>query len=341
MGIFDPSRTILATGKNVFITGGNCGIGFETAKELAHRGANVTIGCRNKERMQNALQSIRSEIKVSKSSGSVDGVLMDLASFDSVRAASDELEKRLSHIDIAILNAGIMRTPLKLSEGIEMHQKVNHFSHFLLLNRIMDLLEKAEGRPRVISVSSMAHTYGNGKQLYWRKFESEEEYEQEMFSSLMNTYLNYDLIVRRYFSISIFGNRRQNNLADPLTTWEPYGESKLANVCHMHHLAKLKPNIGCFSLHPGVVQTELARDWAKSRPIFFWFAKPLMAMFLKTPVQGAQTSLYCALAAELDEPQFSGKYFSEKGNGWEAVPTKFATDELAHALWKTSEEITK
>ena len=67
--------------------------------------------------MQNALQSIRSEIKVSKSSGSVDGVLMDLASFESVRAASDELEKRLSHIDIAILNAGIMRTPLKRGTG--------------------------------------------------------------------------------------------------------------------------------------------------------------------------------------------------------------------------------
>ena len=66
-----------------------------------------------------------------------------------------------------------------------------------------------------------------------------------------------------------------------------------------------------------------------------------MAMFLRTPLQGAQTSLYCALAEELDKPEFSGKYFSEKGNGWEAVPTKFVTDELAHALWKTSEELTK
>ena len=49
----------------------------------------------------------------------------------------------------------------------------------------------------------------------------------------------------------------KEKLLDPAGSFVPYGESKLANICHMQKLAKLKPNIGCFSLHPGVVKTEL------------------------------------------------------------------------------------
>ena len=51
----------------------------------------------------------------------------------------------------------------------------------------------------------------------------------------------------------------QAKLKDPAVSFVPYGESKLANICHMMELAELKPNIGCFSLHPGLVKTELGK----------------------------------------------------------------------------------
>lgn len=160
-----------------FKIGGNCGIGYETAKELAIRGANVTIGCRNEERMSRAIDSIQHDMGVNKNTaGSINGLLLDLESFESVRKAADTLHSQLSHIDICILNAGVMRAPLRLSEQIELHQKVNHFSHFLLLNSIMDLIDNAPSRPRVISVSSRAHLRGNGKGQYWKAFINEEDY---------------------------------------------------------------------------------------------------------------------------------------------------------------------
>ena len=93
----------------------------------------------------------------------------------------------------------------------------------------------------------------------------------------------------------------------------------------------------------GVVKTELARSWQAASPIMFTLAKPLMGIFLKTPIQGAQTSLYCALSPELDDEKFNGKYFSDiKLTDPHA---RFAydnaeADKMAEDLWKTSEDIT-
>ena len=93
----------------------------------------------------------------------------------------------------------------------------------------------------------------------------------------------------------------------------------------------------------GVVKTELARSWQAARPIFFTLMGPVMALFLKNSIQGAQTSLYCALSPELDDEKFNGKYFSDiKLTDPHA---RFAydnadADKMAEDLWKTSEEIT-
>ena len=104
----------------------------------------------------------------------------------------------------------------------------------------------------------------------------------------------------------------------------------------MVQLAKLKPSIGCFSLHPGIVNTNLANDWKASRPIFFWFAKPFFRIFMKTPKDGAQTSIYCAVSEELEKAEMSGKYFSDSA----VAETKFVNEEMAEKLWEISESIT-
>jgi len=109
----------------------------------------------------------------------------------------------------------------------------------------------------------------------------------------------------------------------------------------MRHLALLKPDLRCFSVHPGVVKTELSRYW-KDNSFMFSILSPLMSPFLKTPSQGAQTTLYCALSSELDDAKFNGKYFAD---GKECSPhNNFLYNEQnakrAADLWKISEEIT-
>ena len=90
------------------------------------------------------------------------GVLCDLKSFASVREAASTTKEKIKSLDICVLNAGIMLVPTELIDGIESEQYVNHFSHFLLLAELYPLLKAAEGRPRVVSLSSAAHAAADG-----------------------------------------------------------------------------------------------------------------------------------------------------------------------------------
>ena len=141
-------------GKTVIITGGNTGIGKETAIDLAKRGAKVIIACRSQARGENALKDIRKE----SGSERVYLRLLDLASFASIRKFADEIISSEARLDILINNAGIMMCPFwKTEDGHEMQFGVNHLGHFLLTNLLLDLIKKS-APSRIINVSSLAHT---------------------------------------------------------------------------------------------------------------------------------------------------------------------------------------
>ena len=142
-------------GKTVIITGGNTGIGKETAIDLASRGAKVIIACRSQTRGENALKDIRKE----SGSEHVYLRLLDLASFASIRKFADEIISSEPRLDVLINNAGIMMCPFwKTEDGHEMQFGVNHLGHFLLTNLLLDLIKKS-APSRIINVSSRAHTF--------------------------------------------------------------------------------------------------------------------------------------------------------------------------------------
>lgn len=137
-------------GKNIIITGANSGIGFESAKVLAMKDANVTIACRNKQKGEEAL-------KLLCEFGNVRFKLLDLASLSSVKSFCEELIKENDPIDVLINNAGVMSIKKRTftDDGFETQMGVNHFGHFALTTLLLPLLEKSE-HPRVVSVSSIA-----------------------------------------------------------------------------------------------------------------------------------------------------------------------------------------
>ena len=98
--------------------------------------------------------------------------------------------------------------------------------------------------------------FASGNSDYWKKFESKDSYFSGKFCSYLY-FLNWVILYIINSYKSFFTWTSKAGLKDPLKRREPYGESKLANICHMHELAKLNPEIGCFSLHPGVVRQEL------------------------------------------------------------------------------------
>ena len=145
-------------GKTVVITGGNTGIGKETAMDLATRGAKVIIGCRNLEKGQAAVQ----EIQTRSGNEKVFVEKLDLSSLASVRQFADGILKNEPRLDILINNAGVMGCPYQMTEdGLEMQFGVNHIGHFLLTLLLLDLM-KQSGPSRIINVSSLAHRFGPG-----------------------------------------------------------------------------------------------------------------------------------------------------------------------------------
>ena len=141
------------TGKLVFITGGASGLGQETARAMAAKGAHVVIAARDPAKLEQAA----TEIREGSDGGMVETILCDLASLASVRACAAEAKDRFDRIDILINNAGVMACPLMhTADGFEMQLGANHVGHFLLTNLLMPLV-KAGTDKRIVNLSSRAH----------------------------------------------------------------------------------------------------------------------------------------------------------------------------------------
>src|SRR5580704_6295548 len=142
------------TGKRALVTGVSAGLGVETARALAAHGAEVIGAARDLEKAHAATARIRDAC-----GGRFSLVKLDLASLTSVRAAADALRAAGKPLDLIIANAGVMATPLgRTAEGFETQFGTNHLGHFLLVNRLADLIPSGG---RVVCVSSVGHQFGD------------------------------------------------------------------------------------------------------------------------------------------------------------------------------------
>jgi NAD(P)-dependent dehydrogenase (short-subunit alcohol dehydrogenase family) len=141
-------------GKAAVVTGGNSGIGKETAAALAHEGASVVIAARNQAKAAAAVDEVRAR---TGAGDRVATMALDLASFASVRSFVDEYRQNHDRLDILVNNAGLLlRKRVDTVDGHETQFQVNHLGHFLLTNSLRDLLV-ASAPARVVNVASAAH----------------------------------------------------------------------------------------------------------------------------------------------------------------------------------------
>ena len=142
-------------GKRVLITGGNSGIGLVTSRELAAIGAEVILACRDTEKTASALATINATAKIPAVN-----LPVELGNLASVRHLAETFLGKYGRLDVLINNAGLFPPKQRLTDdGFEMQFGVNHLSHFLLTNLLLDCL-KASAPSRIISVSSMLHKKG-------------------------------------------------------------------------------------------------------------------------------------------------------------------------------------
>ena len=269
------------------ITGGNAGIGKETAIGLVRAGYSVIITSRDPQRGEEAMREIRERGE----SEAIECLPLDLASFASIRSLAETLRRRGAPLHVLIENAGLILSERRETEdGLEMTFGVNHLGHFLLTRELLPLLEKAD-RSRIVIVASNAH----------RSVRS----------------LDFDdLQSRRRYS-----------------AWTAYNRSKLANIYFARELARRlsERDIPVYALHPGVVATSFTKD-EDTKGLVAWSWK-LIQPFLRTPEQGAQTSIY--LATSKDPDLQNGGYYADCRP---ARLSSAATDDTAaRRLWEASE----
>ncbi|MEO0322728.1 MAG: SDR family oxidoreductase [Myxococcota bacterium] len=152
-----PERLGDLTGKTYLITGSNSGTGFQAARILLARGAEIVMLNRSVEKSQNAIATLKEELG---SSAKVSFVRTDLASLASVREAAKEVLERVPRIDALVCNAAIAQVPTQrlTVDGFESMLGTNHYGHFLLSGLLYPRIEESKGR--VVVVASLGYKMG-------------------------------------------------------------------------------------------------------------------------------------------------------------------------------------
>ena len=172
------------TGRTFIVTGANTGIGFETARVLARRGARVLLGCRSEQRAADAMAKIVAE----SPEADVEFLPLDQADLGSVRAAAEQAAAE-PRLDVLVNNAGIMMPPRALTvDGFESQFAVNHLGTFALTAHLLPKLEETEGS-RVVITSSLAH---RGGRIHWDDIDAaklygrQARYQQSKLANLLH-----------------------------------------------------------------------------------------------------------------------------------------------------------
>ncbi len=141
------------SGTTVFITGGNSGLGQETGRAMAAKGAHVVLAGRSQKKLDEAAKAIRADT----GNAAVETIICDLGNLQSVRDCARMAQEQLEKIDLLINNAGVMACPKeRTDDGFERQFGTNHLGHFVLTKHLMPLIDKGEGK-RIVNLSSRGH----------------------------------------------------------------------------------------------------------------------------------------------------------------------------------------
>jgi len=297
------------SGKTILVTGSNSGIGFETMRVLVLRGAHVLAFARSMEKAQGACELAMLHAAYGKATP----FACDQADYGQVVSATDAVHAMDIPIDAVICNAGLNAPTLEQVNGIEKHFAVQHLSHFILVNRTIDLV-KAAPQGRIVVVASI------------------------LYKDTPRGGIDFD---------NLSGDRA------PYNWRKMYGQSKLANGLFARELAHRLEGTGVTSnvLHPGLISgTNIMKVWegyqGEDSPLqphthFRWLqryrSEKRYGSFIKNVTQGAATQCYVATHPTL--AHVNGAYFEDCRV---TIPTGYMQDDaLSAKLWAVSEKLTR
>jgi NAD(P)-dependent dehydrogenase (short-subunit alcohol dehydrogenase family) len=248
--------------KTYIVTGGNSGIGFVTAQQLAKQGAKVIIACRRVSEGEKAKASILK----SNPSSLIEIMHLDLSELNSVRNFVNEFQSKKYELHGLVNNAGVMYTPEgKTKDGFETQFGTNHLGHFLLTELLLPILKQSTPS-RIVILSSCYHDKAQGREgkIYFedlnfekRKYDGWEAYAQSKLANLL--YAKH------------LGKRLSGS------------------------------GVTAVSVHPGWVRTNLIRGFMPLWVQNILLMPVLKLAGMIEPWEGAQTTLYSLLAPEVEK----------------------------------------
>ncbi|MGC7102092.1 oxidoreductase [Amycolatopsis lurida] len=175
-------------GRTAIVTGANQGLGFETARMLAERGATVVLACRDTVKAADAVDRIRATVP----SADLSIVALDLARLESVRGAAEEIRAVHDRIDLLINNAGTANARcVQTADGYESTFATNHLGPFALTGLLLDRIQAVTGA-RIVTVSSVSHVAGavdiDDLHFAHRRYRTLAAYAQSKLANLLFTF---------------------------------------------------------------------------------------------------------------------------------------------------------
>jgi len=291
------------TGMTVFVTGANSGLGQETARAMAARGAHIIMAGRDQGKLDDAEAAIRADLPDAQ----LDTITLDLASLESIGAATSRARQRFDKIDILINNAGVMATPFEhTTDGFERQFGTNHLGHFAMTAELMPLIERGTAK-RIVNLSSRGHHM------------APVDFDDPHFTQ------------RPYDPWTSYGQSKTANVLFTVGIEQRYA------VMGIH----------AYAVHPGGIETNLGRHMTPEmrEALMARIGSRDGGFQWKTIPQGAAPTCWAATAAELEgrggiycEDCHVAEIDDESASG--GVRRYALNPSFADRLWKLSEEMT-
>ena len=291
-------------GKNVVVTGGNSGLGFETVKALADNGAHVVLASRS---IANG-EAAREKIKATVPHADIEIMQIDLGDLRTVREFAAAYKKKYNQLDILVNNAGIMMPPQgKTTDGFELQLGINHFGHFALTGLLFDILRNTP-HARIVNVSSVGH---------------------RLFGDMDVSDLQFEK--GKYSPSRAYG---RSKLANLMFTYEL--QRRLQNTKHTLIAVAAHPGGSNTNLGRYIQQRVIMK-------IMFAILTPLLFMLNQNAAHGALPQIRAAVDPGVKGGEYYGPHglFEMKGRPVLVKSTEESHNkELAEKLWEISEQLT-
>jgi NAD(P)-dependent dehydrogenase (short-subunit alcohol dehydrogenase family) len=258
----DVLQGIDLSGRTVFVTGANSGLGRESARSLAAAGARLIMAGRDLALLEGAANAIREQ----SPEAALETIVCDLGDLARVRDCGAEARERFKRIDVLINNAGVMACPpARTKDGFERQFGTNHLGHFALTSELMPMLlagARQGGGARIVNLSSRGHHI------------AAVDFDDPHFER------------RTYNEWVSYGQSKTANVLFTVGL-----EQRFAGA-----------GVHAFAVHPGGIETNLGRhldpDQARALTESVRASDPDFAY--KTIAQGAATQVWAAIAEQLD-----------------------------------------